>query len=67
MRGVERAASPSMLPYPMTDRPDPPADETPIARALRLKKAAAKRTPVAGAPKPKAGVTPGLSKPWMKL
>jgi hypothetical protein len=55
----------------MTDDREAPADETPIARALRLKKAAsaARQTPGTGkgAPRPTAGVTPGLSKPWMKL
>jgi len=54
----------------MDDRPKTAADESPIERALRLKKAAlqAKPKPPGGGtrPDPAAGVAAGLSKPWMK-
>ncbi|WP_176696016.1 hypothetical protein [Phenylobacterium immobile] len=48
-----------------------PADETPMQRALRLKKAAldaksAGRPTGKGPPKPTAGVAAGASRPWMK-
>lgn len=49
---------------------DPKTDaETPMQRALRLKKAAqdAKpKPPGGGKPRPNAGMTAGASKPWMK-
>ena len=52
----------------MTDRPD--SAETPMQRALRLKKAAmdAKPQPPGGKgkPRPNAGMTAGASKPWMQ-
>ena len=50
----------------MTDKP--PADETPIQRALRLKKAAqdARNTPSGAREKPNKGMGAGASKPWMK-
>lgn len=54
----------------MTDRPDPPADETPMQRALRLKKAAmeAKAKPPGGGgqSRPDTRMASGASKPWMK-
>lgn len=55
----------------MTDDPNAPADETPMQRALRLKKAAQAAKPDApgaarGAPKPSTGVAAGASRPWMK-
>ena len=57
----------------MTDTPDDPAaapDETPIQRALRLKKAAldAKPKPPRGGKfqrEQAAGIQTGKSKPWM--
>ena len=54
----------------MTDHPDSPS-ETPIQRALRLKKAAiaAKPTPPRGGRfqrEQAAGIAAGKSKPWMK-
>lgn len=52
----------------MTDRA--PDDETPMQRALRLKKAAldakAGGRPGKAAPKPSTGVAAGASRPWMK-
>jgi hypothetical protein len=55
----------------MSDRPKDPVVETPIQRALRLKKAALETRP--GAPagadqkrRSAAGVAAGASKPWMK-
>ena len=54
----------------MSDRPDLPAAETPMQRALRMKKAALEAKP--GAPgvdrkrRNAAGVAAGASKPWMK-
>jgi hypothetical protein len=55
----------------MTDRPENAAAETPIERALRLKKAAMKtkpKPPGAGRihREQTAGVAAGASKPWMK-
>jgi hypothetical protein len=55
----------------MSDRPKDPAAETPIQRALRMKKAAVAAKPKApGAGKLQrekvAGVAAGASKPWMK-
>lgn len=54
----------------MTDEPKTAADETPMQRALRLKKAAqAARADSAGdrgKPRPAAGVAAGASRPWMK-
>ncbi len=55
----------------MDDRPKPASDESPLERALRLKKAAiqAKSKPPGGGgtrPDPAAGVAAGVSKPWMK-
>lgn len=59
----------------MTDDPKPPApksgqDETPMQKALRLKKEAQASGPkVPGGklgPKASAGQAAGLSKPWMK-
>jgi len=54
----------------MDDRPKDPA-ETPIERALRMKKAAlqAKSKPPGGGKArlaPAAGIASGVSKPWMK-
>jgi hypothetical protein len=54
----------------MTDTPDAPPEETPIQRALRLKKAAidAKPKPPRGGKfqrEQAAGVQAGKSKPWM--
>ena len=52
----------------MDDHPDP--DETPMQRALRLKKAALQARPkIGGAAKVQPGsaaMRPGASKPWMK-
>ena len=55
----------------MSDRPEVPAAETPMQRALRMKKAALEAKP--GAPaaadlkrRNAAGVAAGASKPWMK-
>ena len=55
----------------MDDRPKSDADETPMARALRLKKAAmqAKPKPPGGGKGQHgrdAGIAAGASKPWMK-
>ena len=55
----------------MNDRPKSTAAETPLERALRMKKAAmqAKPQPPGGGKdqrKQAAGVTAGASKPWMK-
>lgn len=55
----------------MNDRPKDAAAETPIERALRMKKAAleTKRKPPGGRkfpPNPAAGVAAGASKPAMK-
>ena len=55
----------------MDDRPEDAADETPIERALRLKKAAleAKPKPPGGGKgrhERAAGIAAGVSKPWMK-
>jgi hypothetical protein len=53
----------------MTDDPKDPPDETPMQRALRLKKAAQQARPQApggGKPRAQAGVTAGASRPWMK-
>jgi len=55
----------------MTDEPETPApDETPMQKALRLKKAAldAKPKPPRGGKfqrEQKAGIAAGKSKPWM--
>ena len=52
----------------MTDRPYAP-DETPMQRALRLKKAAQEARPKAPGAKVKreqAGMPTGASKPWLK-
>jgi hypothetical protein len=50
---------------------DAPADETPMQRALRLKKAAADAKTHApqggkGQPRPTTNVAAGASRPWMK-
>lgn len=54
----------------MTDDPKAPADESPMQRALRLKKAAQASKPDApggrGKPRPSTGVAAGASRPWMK-
>jgi len=52
----------------MTDDPKNEPAETPMQRALRLKKAAqdARTTPGGGKVRPTAGITAGASKPWMK-
>jgi hypothetical protein len=54
----------------MSDRPEDSAPETPIQRALRLKKAAldAKPQPPGGGKRQRAptAVASGASKPWMK-
>ena len=55
----------------MKDRPKDPAAETPIQRALRMKKAALDARPEApAAVSPRrgnvAGIAAGASKPWMK-
>jgi hypothetical protein len=59
-----------MTDRPKTDAPESGAPETPMARALRMKKAAldAKPKPPGGkAPRePAAGIAAGASKPWMK-
>lgn len=51
------------------DAPAPP-DETPMQRALRLKKAAQAAKADApggrGKPRPSTGVAAGASRPWMK-
>ena len=52
----------------MNDQPEK-ADETPIQRALRLKKAALKAKPNAaetGVRREQARMPSGASKPWMK-
>jgi hypothetical protein len=56
---------------PMSDRPKDPAAETPIERALRMKKAAlkSKANPPGGRGFPSkqaAGIAAGASKPAMK-
>jgi hypothetical protein len=56
---------------PMTDHPKDPAVESPIARALRMKKAAleTKSKPAGGGrftPRAAAGMSAGASKPAMK-
>jgi len=57
------------MPAMTDDAPAPePSDETPMQRALRLKKAAASARP-AGAklgPRQSAALPAGQSKPWMK-
>jgi hypothetical protein len=55
----------------MNDRPKDAAAETPMQRALRLKKSALETKPDAPGAKPfkrdqVAGVAAGASKPWMK-
>ena len=47
---------------------DPPADETPMQKALRLKKAAqeARQTPSGARERPSKAQAGALSKPWMK-
>lgn len=54
----------------MDDRPKDPATETPMQRALRLKKAALGTKPKAPSQKfqreQSAGIAAGASKPWMK-
>ena len=53
----------------MTDHPKPPASETPMQRALRMKKAAqqAKAPSVDKVRRgPGSGIAAGASKPWMK-
>jgi hypothetical protein len=55
----------------MDDRPEKTADETPMARALRMKKAAiqAKPKPPGGGKvqhERAPGIAAGASKPWMK-
>ena len=56
-----------MVRSPMTD-PKPAGDETPIQRALRLKKAAQDAKPQApgGKLKPSKNMAAGASRPWMK-
>jgi hypothetical protein len=56
---------------PMSDDPKNPAAETPIERALRMKKAAtqARPKPPGGGKAQReraAGIAAGVSKPWMK-
>ena len=60
-----------MLVYPMDDRPTRPGAETPMERALRMKKAAIQSKPKPpgagrGQRERAAGIAPGASKPWMK-
>ncbi len=55
----------------MSDRHDDPPAESPIQRALRMRKAAMAskpKTPGGEAfnRKPATGMAPGASKPWMK-
>jgi hypothetical protein len=55
----------------MNDHPEDAAAETPMQRALRMKKAALKARPKAPGGdnlqrEKVAGVAPGASKPWMK-
>jgi len=55
----------------MNDRPEDTAAESPIQRALRMKKAALEakaKAPGRGErqPRPAAGIAAGASKPWMK-
>jgi len=54
----------------MSDDPEHAGDETPIARALRMKKAAQEakpKTPGAGFKREQTARMPaGASKPWMK-
>ena len=54
---------------PMSDHPKDDPAETPMERALRLKKAALEakpRHPGGGKLRPEQGVSSGASKPWMK-
>lgn len=55
----------------MADRQEDPPAETPIQRALRLRKAALASKPqrsdlAAGHRKRAAGIPPGASRPWTK-
>jgi hypothetical protein len=54
----------------MTDGSEPPADETPMQRALRLKKASMQAKPkppgAGGQKRPETGMGAGASRPWMK-
>jgi len=51
----------------MTDDPKEPADETPMQRALRLKKAAeSARNRPGGKLAPSKSIAAGASRPWMK-
>jgi hypothetical protein len=55
----------------MSDRRDDPPAETPIQRALRLRKAAQATKPKAPGGqgfdrRPASGIAAGASKPWMK-
>jgi hypothetical protein len=55
----------------MTDRPEDPPAESPMQRALRMRKAALAskpKTPDGAAfnRKPATGIAAGASKPWMK-
>jgi hypothetical protein len=53
----------------MTEDPKTGGDETPMQRALRLKKAAQQAKagpPGGGKPRPDARMTTGASKPWLK-
>ena len=53
----------------MNDRPKNDTAETPIERALRMKKAALEakpKPPGGGKREPAAGIAAGASKPWMK-
>jgi hypothetical protein len=53
----------------MADRPEDPPAESPMQRALRLRKAAMASKPKPGAAfdaKRTSRMAPGASKPWMK-
>jgi len=55
----------------MPDRPEDPPAESPMQRALRMRKAALASTPkapngTAFNRKPASGIAAGASKPWMK-
>lgn len=55
----------------MADEPEDPPAETPMQRALRLRKAAMAQKPKAGGdpsfnPRRSSKMASGVSKPWMK-
>lgn len=53
----------------MSDRPEDPPSESPIQRALRMRKTAMARKPRppgGGKPKQAPGMSAGASKPWVK-